>query len=147
MLFYVLTPAASSSRRSPSLPRVSSLARQAVIRCPILARKTSGWRCFGPATRQPLRRRLRRRGLALGAFRSHRLGGIGDRRFPWRKHNRLPLQFARCMLRLWVPLAWLLRRLLRWNHTSRFWQLVGKHGSSARKLFGLDPSHEKQRVV
>ena len=32
-----------------------------------------------------------------------------------RKHNGLPLQFARCILRLWVPLAWLLRRFLRWN--------------------------------
>src|SRR5262249_61736949 len=94
MLFYVLTPAASSSRRSPSLPRVSSLARQAVIRCPILARKTSGWRCFGPATRQPLRRRLRRRGLPLGAFRSHRLGGIGDRRVFWGEHSPPPSAVA-----------------------------------------------------
>jgi hypothetical protein len=59
--------------------------------------------------------------LPLGAFRPHRLGGIRDRRrFLWRKHNGLPLQFARCILRLWVPLAWLLRRFLRWNHRSRF---------------------------
>jgi len=73
---------------------------------------------------------------------SHRLGGIGDRRFLWRKHNGLPLQFARCILRPWVPLAWLLRRFLRWNHRGRFWQLVGRHAASARELLGLDPSQE-----
>src|ERR1043166_978850 len=91
----------------------------------------SGWRCFGPATRQPPWRRLRPCGLPLGAFRPHRLDRIGDRRFLWRKHNRLTrrrdrwflwrkhnglaLRFARRILRLWGPLAWLLRRLLRWD--------------------------------
>src|SRR5215831_4359430 len=51
-------------------------------------------------------------------------------------------QFARCILRLWVPLAWLLRRFLRWNHRSRFWQLAGRDAASARELLGLDPSQE-----
>jgi hypothetical protein len=36
---------------------------------------------LGPATRQPPRRRLRRRGLPLGAFRRHRLGGSGSSGF------------------------------------------------------------------
>ena len=46
------------------------------------------------------------------------------------------------ILRLWVPLAWLLRRFLRWNHRSRFWQLADRHAASARELLGLDPPQE-----
>src|SRR5262249_49886247 len=43
---------------------------------------------------QPPRGRLRRRGLPLGAFRPHRLGGIGDRRVFLGEHKGLPLHFA-----------------------------------------------------
>src|SRR5262249_35288328 len=121
---------------------VSSLARHARDPVPNLSVKNVRVRCFGPTTRQPPRRRLRRRGLPLGAFRPHRLGGIGDRWFLWRKQNCLPLQFARCILRLWVPLAWLLPRFLPWDPRRRFWQLVGSHAASARELLGLDPSQE-----
>jgi hypothetical protein len=52
------------------------------------------------------RSRVCARRFSAVAFRPHRLNGIWDPWFLWRKYNGLrPLQFARCILRLWAPLA------------------------------------------
>lgn len=96
-------PRASAQRRAPrgvcrrcARPVLASVAEydftrvchrsrgRSVLRWPILARKSTGWRCFGPEGAQSRRRRLRRHGLPLSAFRAHRLGGIRDRWFFWR---------------------------------------------------------------
>jgi len=57
--------------RNTDLPEgVSSLARQARDPVPNLSvKKTSGWRCFGPATRQPPRAVTRRQMTAASAAR------------------------------------------------------------------------------
>jgi opacity protein-like surface antigen len=82
--------------------------------------------------------------LPFSAFRPHRLVGIRDRRFIWRKRNGpWPLQFARWFVLLLRRLAWrLFWRFLGRNQRGRFRQFIAKHVWSARGLLGLDPGAE-----